>query len=138
MATRGLVLCTILVIVASFIVGIAATDGKAHQVAYHGIHQLVTRLGNEKARRLESSGNSGDASGLKSFYAFLFPFESPAYNSILATFYISSVPNFILALVPAELELESLNTMVRLDLCIAGGLAIISSVAPQFDIRFVL
>jgi len=44
-------------------------------------------------------------------FAFLFPFESPAWNSILATFYISSVPNFILAFIPAEISPATLNVM---------------------------
>ena len=29
-------------------------------------------------------------SSMKQFFALIFPFDSPAYNSILATFYISS------------------------------------------------
>ncbi|KAK1927733.1 Zinc/iron permease [Papiliotrema laurentii] len=49
---------------------------------------------------------------MKRFFAVLFPFDSPAYNSILATFYISSIPNFILLAVPATLEPSSLNTMI--------------------------
>ncbi|BEI94880.1 uncharacterized protein CcaverHIS019_0704610 [Cutaneotrichosporon cavernicola] len=51
-------------------------------------------------------------SSMQQFFDKLFPFESPAYNSILATFYISSVPNFILLAVPADLEPSSLNTMI--------------------------
>lgn len=31
---------------------------------------------------------------------------------VLATFYISSIPNFILLAVPASLDLTSLNTMI--------------------------
>ncbi|WVQ97044.1 hypothetical protein IAU59_004154 [Kwoniella sp. CBS 9459] len=49
---------------------------------------------------------------MKKVFATLFPFESPAWNSILATFYISSIPNFILLAVPATLEPSSLNTMI--------------------------
>ncbi|KAI9634519.1 Zinc/iron permease [Dioszegia hungarica] len=49
---------------------------------------------------------------MKRMFALLFPFESPAWNSILATFYISSIPNFILLAVPATLEPSSLNTMI--------------------------
>ncbi|EJU04886.1 Zinc/iron permease [Dacryopinax primogenitus] len=44
-------------------------------------------------------------------FAFLFPFESPGWNSVLATFYISSVPNFILAFIPAEISPSTLNVM---------------------------
>lgn len=49
---------------------------------------------------------------MKRVFAGLFPFESPAWNSVLATFYISSIPNFILLLVPSTLEPSSLNTMI--------------------------
>ncbi|KAK8865650.1 hypothetical protein IAR55_000795 [Kwoniella newhampshirensis] len=50
--------------------------------------------------------------GMKKVFAALFPFESPAWNSVLATFYISSIPNFILLAVPATLDPTSLNTMI--------------------------
>ncbi|WWC88135.1 uncharacterized protein L201_003039 [Kwoniella dendrophila CBS 6074] len=58
--------------------------------------------------------HSGEHHGtsMKKLFSALFPFESPAYNSILATFYISSIPNFILLAVPATLEPSSLNTMI--------------------------
>ncbi|OCF32914.1 solute carrier family 39 (zinc transporter), member 7 [Kwoniella heveanensis BCC8398] len=49
---------------------------------------------------------------MKKVFGALFPFESPAWNSVLATFYISSIPNFILLAVPATLEPSSLNTMI--------------------------
>jgi hypothetical protein len=115
MATRTLILCSVTLVAACLVVSVAAKEGEVTRSAYSGLHQLVARLGEEQARLL-GSGNRD--SGLKSMYEFLFPFESPAWNSILATFYISSVPNFILALVPAELELESLNTMVCSPLCL--------------------
>lgn len=47
---------------------------------------------------------------MRQIFAFFFPF-GPAWNSILATFYISSVPNFILAFIPAEISPNTLNTM---------------------------
>ncbi|XAO23511.1 hypothetical protein I312_102289 [Cryptococcus bacillisporus CA1280] len=53
-----------------------------------------------------------EGTSMKKVFATLFPFESPAWNSILATFYISSIPNFILLAVPASLDLTSLNTMI--------------------------
>lgn len=43
-------------------------------------------------------------------FDILFPF-GPAWNSILGTFYISSVPNFILAFIPEEINRNTLNTM---------------------------
>ncbi|PPQ91714.1 LOW QUALITY PROTEIN: hypothetical protein CVT25_012855 [Psilocybe cyanescens] len=47
---------------------------------------------------------------MRTVFSWLFPF-GPAWNSILGTFYISSVPNFILAFIPAEINANTLNTM---------------------------
>ncbi|KAF8591051.1 Zinc/iron permease [Ramaria rubella] len=52
-----------------------------------------------------------DASKLtRQVFAWLFPF-GPAWNSVLGTFYISSVPNMILAFIPAQIKPNTLNTM---------------------------
>jgi zinc transporter 7 len=54
---------------------------------------------------------AGDESPvMRQVFAVLFPF-GPAWNSILGTFYISSVPNFILAFIPAQINRNTLNTM---------------------------
>ncbi|KAI0300856.1 Zinc/iron permease [Russula brevipes] len=54
---------------------------------------------------------SRDESALmRQVFAFLFPF-GPGWNSVLGTFYISSVPNFILAFIPAQINRNTLNTM---------------------------
>jgi zinc transporter 7 len=47
---------------------------------------------------------------MRTVFAWLFPF-GPAWNSLLGTFYISSVPNFILAFIPAKINPDTLNTM---------------------------
>ncbi|KAF8150067.1 ZIP-like iron-zinc transporter [Crassisporium funariophilum] len=47
---------------------------------------------------------------MRKVFTWLFPF-GPAWNSILGTFYISSVPNFILAFIPAQINGNTLNTM---------------------------
>ncbi|KAJ6532020.1 ZIP-like iron-zinc transporter [Mycena capillaripes] len=47
---------------------------------------------------------------MRKIFAWLFPF-GPAWNSILGTFYISSIPNFILAFIPAQINANTLNTM---------------------------
>ncbi|CAK5268357.1 unnamed protein product [Mycena citricolor] len=47
---------------------------------------------------------------MRTVFNYLFPF-GPAWNSILGTFYISSVPNFILAFIPAKINANTLNTM---------------------------
>ncbi|KAF5340914.1 hypothetical protein D9758_012180 [Tetrapyrgos nigripes] len=52
----------------------------------------------------------GESPIMRKIFAWLFPF-GPAWNSILGTFYISSVPNFILAFIPAQINGDTLNTM---------------------------
>ncbi|KAJ6257946.1 Zinc transporter [Drechslerella dactyloides] len=52
-----------------------------------------------------------EASWTKQLFDILFP-GSPAVNAILATAYISGPPNFILALVPANIDPSSLTVMV--------------------------
>jgi len=47
---------------------------------------------------------------MRQLFSYLFPF-GPGWNSVLGTFYISSVPNFILAFIPAEINGNTLNTM---------------------------
>ncbi|KAF7312476.1 Zinc/iron permease [Mycena indigotica] len=56
------------------------------------------------------NGIMGRSNNHLQVFAFLFPF-GPAWNSILGTFYISSVPNFILAFIPAQINANTLNTM---------------------------
>lgn len=58
----------------------------------------------------ESIEEGEDSPIMRQVFAFLFPF-GPGWNSILGTFYISSVPNFILAFIPAEINGNTLNTM---------------------------
>ncbi|KAI0267738.1 ZIP zinc transporter-domain-containing protein [Gloeopeniophorella convolvens] len=54
---------------------------------------------------------AGDESPImRQVFAVLFPF-GPGWNSVLGTFYISSVPNFILAFIPAQINRDTLNTM---------------------------
>ncbi|EJD47214.1 Zinc/iron permease [Auricularia subglabra TFB-10046 SS5] len=50
------------------------------------------------------------SSALRAVFSWLFPF-GPAWNSVLGTFYISSVPNLILAFIPAHIAPDTLNTM---------------------------
>ncbi|KAI0661589.1 Zinc/iron permease [Cubamyces menziesii] len=47
---------------------------------------------------------------MRQVFSWLFPF-GPGWNSVLGTFYISSVPNFILAFIPAQINPNTLNTM---------------------------
>jgi zinc transporter 7 len=58
------------------------------------------------------SGGAEQSSLLQQTFKVLFPSSSPAINSFLATAYISGPPNFILALVPTNVDPSSLNVMV--------------------------
>ncbi|KAF5101785.1 hypothetical protein D0Z00_000647 [Geotrichum galactomycetum] len=59
-----------------------------------------------------------DESFVEKLFTKLFPF-GPAGNSILATSYISGPPNFLLALIPPNINPASLNTLVSFAI---GGL----------------
>ncbi|KAI5116657.1 hypothetical protein M0805_004918 [Coniferiporia weirii] len=48
---------------------------------------------------------------MRKVFAVLFPFSSAGWNAVLGTFYISSVPNFILAVIPSQINPNTLNTM---------------------------
>jgi zinc transporter 7 len=58
------------------------------------------------------TGGAEQSSLLQQIFKVLFPSSSPAINSFLATAYISGPPNFILALVPTNVDPSSLNVMV--------------------------
>ncbi|KAG5652160.1 hypothetical protein H0H81_006045 [Sphagnurus paluster] len=64
----------------------------------------------QKLSALKEAVEEGESPVLRQIFAWLFPF-GPAWNSILGTFYISSVPNFILAFIPAKINANTLNTM---------------------------
>ncbi|KAG0635594.1 ZIP zinc transporter-domain-containing protein [Tuber brumale] len=67
---------------------------------------LVQKLNHERLV------NSPETSSLmKRVFAILFP-AGPAVNSLLATAYISGPPNFLLALVPTNIDPSSLSVMV--------------------------
>lgn len=65
----------------------------------------VQNLSNIKAQLEE-----GESPFLRQIFGVLFPF-GPGWNSVLGTLYISSVPNFILAFIPAQINGDTLNTM---------------------------
>ncbi|CAZ81730.1 unnamed protein product [Tuber melanosporum] len=67
---------------------------------------LVQKLNHERL------ANSPETSSLmKRVFAILFP-AGPAVNSLLATAYISGPPNFLLALVPTNIDPSSLSTFM--------------------------
>lgn len=57
------------------------------------------------------TANPSTSSLTSQIFAFLFP-GSPAVNALLATFYISGPPNFLLALCPPNIDPSSLSVMV--------------------------
>ncbi|KAI9000622.1 Zinc/iron permease [Trametes punicea] len=67
----------------------------------------------EPVKRLSALKEELEASQspiMRQVFSWLFPF-GPGWNSVLGTFYISSVPNFILAFIPAQINPNTLNTM---------------------------
>ncbi|KAF4596201.1 hypothetical protein EYR38_007576 [Pleurotus pulmonarius] len=64
----------------------------------------------QKLSALKTQIEDGESPILRQIFAWLFPF-GPGWNAILGTFYISSVPNLILAFIPAQINPETLNTM---------------------------
>jgi zinc transporter 7 len=67
----------------------------------------VRALSEQKKEKLENESNRIT----KQVFSFLFP-GSPRVNSLLGTFYISSIPNFILYFVPPDIQPSSLNSLV--------------------------
>ncbi|KAF9643968.1 ZIP-like iron-zinc transporter [Thelephora ganbajun] len=64
----------------------------------------------QKLSKIKVELEEGESPLLRQIFAVLFPF-GPGWNSVLGTFYISSVPNFILAFIPAQINADTLNTM---------------------------
>ncbi|TFK74195.1 Zinc/iron permease [Pluteus cervinus] len=88
--------------------GAVSSSGADHlSVTVDDIHNCSSiRTLSTLKRTLEE----GESPIMRQVFAWLFPF-GPAWNSILGTFYISSVPNFILAFIPAQISPNTLNTM---------------------------
>ncbi|KAI0084036.1 ZIP zinc transporter-domain-containing protein [Irpex rosettiformis] len=59
---------------------------------------------------LKTELEEGQSPIMRQVFSWLFPF-GPGWNSVLGTFYISSVPNFILTFIPSEINPNTLNTM---------------------------
>ncbi|KAL7921668.1 zinc transporter [Trichoderma austrokoningii] len=68
---------------------------------------VVQELNTAKAAHFEAAPSSLTTQ----LFAILFP-GSPAINALLATLYISGPPNFLLALVPTNIDPSSLSVMV--------------------------
>lgn len=80
---------------------------------------VVIQLNKELKEHDHDHGEEGGfRSMIEYLFAKLFPF-GPAGNSLLATTYISGPPNFILALIPANINVSSLSLLVSFAI---GGL----------------
>ncbi|KAI0703453.1 ZIP zinc transporter-domain-containing protein [Cytidiella melzeri] len=107
MAVSRRALFLVLALYACYAFGLTKAVEKVNSVLLTEIHDCtpVKQLSSLKAALEE-----GESPIMRQIFSWLFPF-GPAWNSILGTFYISSVPNFILAFIPAEINPNTLNTM---------------------------
>lgn len=111
MAQRSLLFAVLLFVVTSLhaleITDDAAAPANGTIITVDNIHHCAS------VQQLSAIRIAAQAQGspiMRKIFAWLFPF-GPAWNSILGTFYISSVPNFILAFIPARINGNTLNTM---------------------------
>jgi len=106
---RALLLVALLSLVVLQVAGESNGEDKESGIVREADLQQCAAV--RKLGTLKDSLEEGAESPLmRHVFAFLFPF-GPGWNSILGTFYISSVPNFILAFIPAEINGNTLNTM---------------------------
>src|ERR1051325_6070171 len=83
------------------LINLSATATTSLQCPY------IRALSAQKKDKLENESSKIT----KQIFSFLFP-GSPRVNSLLGTFYISSIPNFILYFVPPDIQPSSLNSLV--------------------------
>lgn len=105
-ASRSLVLALLLCSVCSVVVALEnAQDSLVVRES-----EILECHSVEKLSALKIAVEDEASPIMRQVFAWLFPF-GPGWNSVLGTFYISSVPNFILAFIPAEIHPDTLNTM---------------------------
>jgi zinc transporter 7 len=106
---RALLLVALLCLVVLQVTGECNNEEKEPWIVREADLQRCAAV--RKLSAVKESIEEGEESPImRQVFAFLFPF-GPGWNSILGTFYISSVPNFILAFIPAEINGNTLNTM---------------------------
>ncbi|KLO17158.1 ZIP-like iron-zinc transporter [Schizopora paradoxa] len=74
-------------------------------------HEIQSCAVVEKLNVLQEEVEAQSSPIMRQVFAVLFPFSSAGWNAVLGTFYISSVPNFILAFIPSQIHPDTLNTM---------------------------
>ncbi|CAG8623173.1 616_t:CDS:1, partial [Scutellospora calospora] len=88
------------------------TKSREDQVEYNKHYQSTEQCPYIQELNKQKKAKSNIENNLtKQIFNFLFP-GSPRVNSILGTFYISSIPNFILYFVPPDIKPSSLNSLV--------------------------
>lgn len=109
MAQRSLLFAVLLLVVASLHAlentGDPAANGT--MITVDSIHHCASV---QQLSAIKIAAEDQESPIMRKIFAWLFPF-GPAWNSVLGTFYISSVPNFILAFIPARINANTLNTM---------------------------
>ncbi|KAG6840580.1 hypothetical protein C0991_005720 [Blastosporella zonata] len=110
MSFRSLLICVALL--SCIALTVSALDAESHKLLTATISESDVQecVPIKQLSALKEVIEEGESPLLRQVFAWLFPF-GPAWNSILGTFYISSVPNFILAFIPAEIHADTLNTM---------------------------
>ena len=88
---------------------VASTEDIVHSSVYEKAIEKCPVVQEMNAAKLHSAEQHSKF--MRRAFTFLFP-STPAVNSLLATAYISGPPNLILALVPPNIDLQSLNTLV--------------------------
>ncbi|KAK0223417.1 ZIP-like iron-zinc transporter [Armillaria fumosa] len=108
MAQRSLLFAVLLLVVAS-IHALENTGDLSNDtmITVDSIHHCASV---QQLSAIKNAAEDQESPIMRKIFAWLFPF-GPAWNSILGTFYISSVPNFILAFIPARINANTLNTM---------------------------
>ncbi|KAK0469583.1 ZIP-like iron-zinc transporter [Desarmillaria tabescens] len=111
MAQRSLLFAVVLLVVASLyaleIKDNAAAIANDTIITVDSIHHCASV---QQLSAIKIAAEAQESPIMRKIFAWLFPF-GPAWNSVLGTFYISSVPNFILAFIPARINGNTLNTM---------------------------
>lgn len=109
MAQRSLLFAVLLLVVASLHALENTGDPTANgtMITVDSIHHCASV---QQLSAIKIAAEDQESPIMRKIFAWLFPF-GPAWNSILGTFYISSVPNFILAFIPARINANTLNTM---------------------------
>ncbi|SJL09840.1 related to putative zinc transporter [Armillaria ostoyae] len=108
MAQRSLLFAVLLLVVAS-LHALETTGDLVNDtiITVDSIHHCASV---QQLSAIKIAAEDHESPIMRKIFAWLFPF-GPAWNSVLGTFYISSVPNFILAFIPARINANTLNTM---------------------------